>query len=72
MAKNYPKLMKDIKPQSQEPSWNPNRQNSSKIMPKQIMVKLVETKEKQKISEEKTHHPRWNNNRFVSCFQHKR
>ena len=49
MAKNFPKLMTDAKPYTQEAQRVPGRINTKKTTPRQIIFKLLKTKDKEKI-----------------------
>lgn len=49
IAENFPNLMKHIDFHNQEMVRNPKRINANRITPKPIMVKLLETNNKEKI-----------------------
>ena len=50
MYENFPNLAGDINLQIQEAEKTPNRKNSKKSMPKDIIIKPVKIKDKGKIS----------------------
>lgn len=50
ISENFPVLTKEMSPQIQKTKQTTNRKNLKKFMPRHIVIKLLKTRQKKKIS----------------------